>query len=134
MQFVLDDPPRYPDTVSISLKRAYEPPAASDGLRVLVERLWPRGLSKETARIDLWAKDLAPSTALRRWYAHDPPRWPEFRSRYRAELKARPEAVQALLREIQRGPVTFVYASRETRRNSAAVLKAYLEGRLIDEP
>jgi uncharacterized protein YeaO (DUF488 family) len=116
--------------VSIALKRAYDPAAASDGLRVLVERLWPRGVSKDAARIDLWVKTLAPSTGLRRWYGHDPRRWPEFRSRYLAELETQAEAVQALLKEIERGPVTFVYASRETRHNSATVLKAYLEGRL----
>ncbi len=115
--------------MSITLKRAYDPPAATDGIRVLVERLWPRGLSKDAARIDLWVKDLAPSTELRRWYGHDPARWPEFRSRYLAELQAQPEAVQALLQQIAQGPVTFVYASRETHRNSATVLKDYLEGR-----
>lgn len=118
--------------MSITLKRAYDPPATSDGLRVLVERLWPRGVSKDAARIDLWVKALAPSTELRRWYGHDPNRWPEFRSRYLAELETQPEAVQTLAQQIARGPVTFVYASRETHRNSATVLKAYLEGRLQD--
>jgi uncharacterized protein YeaO (DUF488 family) len=116
-QFVLDHPPRYPDI------HVHHPET----------RLRPtRDVSKDAARIDLWVKALAPSTELRRWYGHDPNRWPEFRSRYLAELETQPEAVQTLAQQIARGPVTFVYASRETHRNSATVLKAYLEGRLQD--
>lgn len=110
----------------IRLKRAYEPALASDGLRVLVERLWPRGLSREKAAIDLWLKDIAPSTALRQWYGHDEARWPEFQSRYRAELHTNPALTElrALLR--QHAHITFVYASH-SEHNSAAVLKAWLE-------
>lgn len=114
----------------IRLKRAYEPPAASDGRRVLVERLWPRGVSKTRLRLDGWAKDAAPSPELRRWYGHVPRRWPEFRRRYFAELRAHPAPWQALLREARRRRVTFLYAARDVARNGAVALKAFLERRL----
>jgi uncharacterized protein YeaO (DUF488 family) len=110
----------------IHLKRAYEAAAPGDGLRVLVERLWPRGVSKKEARIDLWLKDLAPSAELRRWYGHDPVRWPQFRKRYRAELKARGDVLGLLKLVASDRTVTFVYAAGE-ERNSAVVLKEYLE-------
>jgi uncharacterized protein YeaO (DUF488 family) len=113
--------------VTIKLKRAYDPPSLDDGVRVLVERLWPRGLSKERAAVDRWVKDLAPSTELRRWYDHDVEKWPEFRRRYRAELRKRPDEVAELRRLAGAGPVTFVYASRETQRNSAAILRTVVE-------
>ncbi len=112
---------------TIRLKRAYEAAAPGDGLRVLVERLWPRGVAKQQARIDLWAKDVAPSTELRRWYAHEPERWPEFKRRYRAELKGNAEALKGLRDQLEVGPVTFVFAARDEARNSAVVLKQYLE-------
>ncbi len=112
----------------IALKRAYEAPDASDGTRILVERLWPRGLTKEKAAIDHWVKAVSPSPALRRWYGHQPELWPEFQQRYRAELDANPEAVAALQALCAEGPVTFVYAARDEERNSATVLKAYLTG------
>ena len=113
------------------LKRVYERPAAADGVRVLVERLWPRGLSKADAAIDRWLKDVAPSHELRRWFGHDPARWHEFRERYRAELAARPEAVRGLreLRELaaaQGGPVTLVFAARDGAHNGAIVLRELL--------
>ena len=111
------------------LKRVYEPAAPDDGLRVLVERLWPRGLSKEAAAVDRWLKDLAPSPELRRWFGHEPARWPEFQDRYRAELDAMPEAVEDLAALCRQGPVTFVYAARDQERNSALLLKRYLEER-----
>ena len=111
---------------SIALKRAYERPDPGDGTRILVERLWPRGLTKEKAAIDHWAKEIAPSPALRRWYGHRPELWPEFQQRYRAELDANPEAVARLRALCAAGPVTFVYAARDEARNSATVLKAYL--------
>ncbi|HJU87391.1 MAG TPA: DUF488 family protein [Gemmatimonadota bacterium] len=111
----------------ISLKRVYEPPARSDGLRVLVERLWPRGLSKEDAKIDLWAKEAAPSAELRRWFDHRPDRWPEFKRRYFRELDSRDDALQPLHEHVRAGHVTFVFASRETRFNNAVALKEYLE-------
>ncbi len=113
--------------MDIRLKRAYDPPSPDDGLRVLVERLWPRGLSKERAAVGLWAKDLAPSAELRRWYGHVEARWPEFRRRYRAELREFPDRLAELRRLAGEGPVTFVYGSRETRLNSATVLREVVE-------
>lgn len=112
---------------AIRLKRAYEEPSAEDGLRILVERLWPRGLSKERAAIDLWLKDVAPSSELRRWFHHDPEKWAEFQKRYRAELRQNPDAVAELRRNCGDGPVTFVYAARDEEHNGALVLKDYLE-------
>ncbi len=111
------------------LKRAYEPPAASDGTRVLVERLWPRGLRRADARIDLWLKDIAPSTELRKWYAHDPAKWPEFQQRYREELRNNPQAVQRLREMLEKGAVTLVFAARDEQRNSALVLREYMGGK-----
>ena len=115
----------------ISLKRAYEPAEPGDGARILVERLWPRGVTKQAAALDLWAKAVAPSPELRRWYAHDATRWEEFRARYEAELTANAAGLEPLLELVRRGPVTFVYASREERRNSARVLREHVE-RLLD--
>lgn len=111
----------------IRLKRAYEAASKDDGLRILVERLWPRGVSKQKGRVDLWLKHLAPSTELRQWYGHDPARWPRFRTRYRAELKDWGD-VLALLRYVADGrTVTFVYAAGDEERNSAVVLKELVE-------
>lgn len=113
----------------IKLKRVYEPPARSDGRRFLVERLWPRGLTKEAAQLTEWLRDLAPSDRLRRWYGHDPAKWPEFKRRYRTELRA-PER-QALLARLAAaagtGTITLVYAARDTERNSAIVVHKELE-------
>ncbi len=120
--------------MSIELKRAYEPARRSDGVRILVERLWPRGVSKQEARIDLWAKDAAPSLELRRWFDHDPERWAEFRKRYFAELRSRPEALEPILERMRHGPVTFVFASRETRLNSASALRDYVSEQTSQEP
>jgi uncharacterized protein YeaO (DUF488 family) len=111
------------------LKRAYEEPSDGDGLRVLVERLWPRGLTKERAAIDLWLKEIAPSAELRKWYGHDQAKWAEFQKRYRAELRANAEAVKLLKQKGKEGPVTLVYAARDEEHNSALVLKMLLEGR-----
>lgn len=111
----------------IRLKRAYEAASKDDGLRVLVERLWPRGVSKQKAKIDLWLKALAPSTELRQWYGHDPARWPQFRQRYRAELKGQGDLLALLKYVTQEKPVTFVYAARDEERNSAVALKEWLE-------
>ena len=111
----------------IKLKRAYEPASKDDGLRVLVQRLWPRGVSKQKARIDLWLKTLAPSTELRRWYGHDPARWPQFRKRYGAELKGQGDLLTLLKYVTQERTVTFVYAASDEERNSAVVLKELLE-------
>lgn len=115
--------------MDIRLKRAYEPGGKDDGPRLLVERLWPRGLTKEKAAIDEWFKNLAPSQALRQWYSHDPSKWPEFRRRYREELRANPEEVRRLRARLKEGPVTFVYAAKDEKRNSAVVLKEYLQGK-----
>jgi uncharacterized protein YeaO (DUF488 family) len=111
----------------IKLKRAYQPASRSDGLRILVERLWPRGVSKQRARIDVWLKTVAPSAELRQWYGHEPARWPQFRKRYWAELKDQDD-VLALLRYVAREkPVTFVYAASDEERNSAVALKEFLQ-------
>jgi uncharacterized protein YeaO (DUF488 family) len=111
----------------IRLKRAYVAPSDDDGTRILVERLWPRGVSKEKAAIDLWLKEVAPSTELRKWYGHDPDRWEEFRRRYRAELDDKGEVLDDLRRRLREGPVTFVFAARDEGRNSALILKEFLE-------
>jgi uncharacterized protein YeaO (DUF488 family) len=113
--------------MSISLKRAYEAPSRSDGFRILVERLWPRGLSKQDAKIDLWPKGAAPSTELRRWFNHEPDKWAEFKRRYFKELGTRQESLEPILEHVRAGPVTFVFASRESRFNNAVALKEYVE-------
>jgi uncharacterized protein YeaO (DUF488 family) len=111
----------------IKLKRAYEPPSKDDGLRILVERLWPRGVSKQKAKIDLWLKALAPSTELRKWYGHDPSKWPQFRKRYWAELKQQGDVTTLLKYLAEERTVTFIYAASDEERNSALALKAFLE-------
>jgi uncharacterized protein YeaO (DUF488 family) len=118
------------DMRSIGLKRVYEAPEASDGMRVLVERLWPRGLSKERARVDLWLKDIAPSAELRTWYDHDPSRFAEFRRRYETELASDPaRAAMARLRElVDHGRVTLVFAARDPALSNAATLRDLLSG------
>ncbi len=115
--------------MDIRVKRVYEPPSNRDGRRVLVDRLWPRGLSKADAKIDYWPKEIAPSTELRKWYGHEPEKWPEFKRRYFKELKSKSDAVQALLDYVRAGKVTFVYGSKEQRINNVAALKEYLEAR-----
>lgn len=112
---------------AVGLKRVYEPRARADGYRVLVDRVWPRGISKEKAGVDRWAKELAPSTALRKWFGHDPARWREFRSRYRRELKASAEALTDLRARCKRQRVTLVYSARDERHNQAVVLKELLQ-------
>src|SRR5215510_4476240 len=107
----------------IKLKRVYEEPAQSDGERILVERLWPRGLSKERAKVTLWLKDIAPSAELRKWFGHDPEKWNEFRSRYIKELKGKKELIELLKRKAREGKVTFVYAARDEEHNSALILQ-----------
>ncbi len=111
----------------IRLKRAYEPVSSEDGTRILVERLWPRGVSKEKAALDLWLKDIAPSPELRKWFGHDPAKWDEFRRRYWAELRQKPEVVKELLLQASKGDVTLVYGSRDQEHNAAVALKEYLE-------
>jgi uncharacterized protein YeaO (DUF488 family) len=111
----------------LALKRAYEAAAPDDGARILVERLWPRGVSKEKAALSLWLKDIAPSDGLRRWYSHDIARWPEFRRRYTAELNNNAAALTLLRQRMAQGRITLIYAARDTEHNSAAVLRDYLE-------
>lgn len=110
----------------IRTKRAYDPPTPDDGLRVLIDRLWPRGITKERARIDRWSRELAPSTELRRWFGHDPNRFERFRERYRAELLRQRDALAALAVEAEKGPVTLVYAAKDDRHCNATVLKELL--------
>jgi uncharacterized protein YeaO (DUF488 family) len=111
----------------IRLKRAYDSPAPSDGERILVERLWPRGVTKARAAIDLWLKDVAPSTELRKWFAHDPAKWKQFEQRYRKELQSQKEAVDLLRRKSRQGTLTLVYAAKDEQHNAALALKAFLE-------
>jgi uncharacterized protein YeaO (DUF488 family) len=113
----------------VRLKRAYLPAAAADGARILVDRLWPRGITKSTAAIDLWIKDVAPSTALRKWFAHDPARWPAFRRRYAAELRGHRDELGELRALARRKTVTLVFAARDERHNDAVVLRDVLLGR-----
>jgi uncharacterized protein YeaO (DUF488 family) len=112
--------------MAIQLKRIYEPAAADDGWRVLVDRVWPRGVSKTAARIDLWLKEIAPSTTLRKWFGHDPAKWAEFRERYHRELDANPEPVSELRKHARRGPVMLVYSAKDEQHNQAVALKEYL--------
>lgn len=108
-------------------KRVYEAPGDSDGVRILVDRLWPRGVSKKDARVDHWFREIAPSTELRQWYRHEPERWTEFRKRYRKELDAKPELVARLVDALGAGSATLLFSSREEKLNNAAVLSEYLE-------
>jgi uncharacterized protein YeaO (DUF488 family) len=108
--------------VNIRTKRVYDPSAAADGYRVLIDRLWPRGLSKEKAHIDEWARDLAPSDELRRWFGHRPERFEEFKRRYTEELRDHTDAISALRRRARTGTVTIVYAARDSEHSNAAVL------------
>jgi uncharacterized protein YeaO (DUF488 family) len=112
--------------MDVMLKRAYDHPAKTDGQRILVDRLWPRGLAKAKAQIDLWLKDVAPSTELRQWFGHDPEKWPEFKKRYRAELKSNP-ALSDLQARSRQGNITLIYAARDQLHNEAAVLKQILD-------
>ncbi|MFB3923675.1 MAG: DUF488 domain-containing protein [Terriglobia bacterium] len=113
--------------LKLRVKRVYDPPAPGDGARILVDRLWPRGLKKEAARLDAWLKDTSPSDALRKWFGHDPARWQEFQERYFAELDANPEAWRELLGRARKETVTLLYAKRDSERNNAVALKLYLE-------
>ena len=113
----------------IRLKRVYEPPSRTDGSRILVDRLWPRGLTKERAAVTLWLKDVAPSTELRKWFGHAPARWKRFQARYRKELRERKDVLELLKRKSKAHTVTLVYAARDEQHNEALVLKRVLEGR-----
>jgi uncharacterized protein YeaO (DUF488 family) len=111
----------------IKVKRIYDPPSPEDGTRLLVDRIWPRGLSKESAKIDAWLKDFAPSTELRRWFGHDPARWAEFQKRYYAELDKKPDLKKTILPPKTKGTVTLLFGARDTEHNNAVALKSYLQ-------
>lgn len=112
--------------MKVSTKRIYEPAAASDGFRVLVDRLWPRGISKENARLDLWVPDIGPSTKLRQWFDHDAARWDEFRRRYHAELKSKALFLAEIMKQAKRRTVTLLYSAKDERHNQAVALQDYL--------
>ena len=113
----------------IRVKRVYEEPSPQDGVRILVDRLWPRGLTKERAAVDLWLKDVAPSTELRKWFGHDPAKWKEFQVRYRKELRKKQDALKLLKQKSDEHTVTLVYGARDEEHNEAVVLKRLLEDR-----
>jgi len=110
----------------MKIKRVYEKPYKEDGIRILVDRLWPRGLTKEKASIDLWLKDIAPSTELRQWFNHDPVKWNEFKKRYRLELKNNKEQISLLKEQMKKGTLTLVYGAKDEEHNEALVLKELL--------
>ncbi len=114
--------------MTVRLKRAYEPPAPSDGYRVLIDRLWPRGVARADARLDEWARELAPSTELRRWFGHDPARFEEFRQRYLEELSAQEDKLRELRERAREKTLTLVYGARDTEHNDAVVLAELLRG------
>jgi uncharacterized protein YeaO (DUF488 family) len=113
--------------VNVQIKRVYEEPSTSDGKRILIDRLWPRGLTKEKAKVDLWLKDIAPSTELRQWFGHAPSKWNEFKKRYHDELKKNREIIVKLIEQLKTGKVTLVYGAKDEEHNDAVVLKEYLE-------
>ena len=114
---------------NVRLKRAYEPPARDDGTRILIDRLWPRGVKKDDAALDQWAKDLAPSTALRKWFGHDPERWQEFRIRYAEEVRQHGDQLRQLLALARTRPITLVYSAHDEVHNDAVALRDFLLGR-----
>jgi len=114
---------------NVKLKRAYEHAAAGDGTRILIDRLWPRGVKKANAAIDQWVKDIAPSTALRKWFRHDPARWPEFRKRYAVEVRAHAEQFDRLRTLAKQGPITLVYSAHDEVHNDGVALRGFLLGR-----
>ena len=122
----------FADGPPVRIKRIYEPPGEADGRRVLVDRLWPRGLSREKASLDLWLKEVAPSHELRRWYKHETARWPEFQKRYRAELADRSVEVEQLVSMAREGGLTLLFSARDEQRNQAAVLRDLVIERLYN--
>lgn len=111
----------------LRIKRIYEEPSAEDGIRILVDRLWPRGIKKDAAKLDEWAKEIAPSDALRRWYGHDTNRWREFQRRYTAELRKNDDVCRKIVQRAKKETVTLLYGARDPEHNQATVLKEYLE-------
>ena len=118
----------------IQLKRVYEKPSRKDGVRILVDRLWPRGLTKERAAVNLWLKDVAPSSELRKWFGHDPAKWKEFQVRYRKELREKKDALKLLKQKSEDRTVTLVYGARDEQHNEAVVLRKIVEGRTRVRP
>jgi len=113
--------------MNIRIKRVYEEPDKDDGVRILVDRLWPRGLTKEKARVDLWLKEIAPSTELRKWFAHDPKKWKKFRGRYETEIRHKDDLIKVLNQKAREGTITLIYGARDEKHNEALVLKHILE-------
>jgi uncharacterized protein YeaO (DUF488 family) len=113
----------------IKIKRIYEAPTAEDGIRILIDRLWPRGLSKNSAKVDLWLKEIAPSDKLRKWFAHDPKKWIEFKQKYFKELNPNQELVDLIIKKAKGGNVTLLFGAKEERFNNAVALKEYVETR-----
>jgi uncharacterized protein YeaO (DUF488 family) len=116
--------------MTIDIKRAYDPPAKGDGRRILVDRVWPRGVAKVDLRIEAWLKDLAPSTGLRKWFGHDPAKWDEFRKRYASELEQGSAGLEELVEQARAGHITLVFGAKDTAHNNAVALKEQLERRL----
>lgn len=119
--------------MEINIKRLYEAPAKEDGTRILVDRLWPRGLTKGKAAVDTWLKKIAPSTELRKWFAHKPAKWPEFKERYHHELKENNEQVLLLKEQLNKGPVTLVYGAKDKEHNEALALKEYVSAKYKED-
>jgi uncharacterized protein YeaO (DUF488 family) len=113
--------------MKVKIKRVYEEPKKSDGKRILVDRLWPRGLKKAEVKVDLWLKEIAPSIALRKWFSHEPSKWEEFKKRYSVELEKNNEQISLLEREVSEGKVTLVYGAKDQEHNGAVVLREFLE-------
>ena len=120
--------------MKLKIKRVYEKPEKEDGTRILVDRLWPRGLTKEKAAIDLWLKEVAPSTALRKWFSHDPAKWPTFKQKYRQEIKENKSQVAILKEQLMKGAVTLVYGAKDEEHNEALVLKEWLQRKPPESP
>jgi len=115
--------------MSPKIKRVYDSPKQTDGYRILVDRMWPRGLTKEEAHIDLWVRDIAPSNALRKWFSHDPKKWPEFKDRYFEELREKKELIELMLSKAKQGSVTLVYAAKDEKYNNALCLREFISAK-----
>jgi len=115
------------DSGMIKIKRIYDPPAEDDGFRILVDRLWPRGLTKEKAKVDLWLKEIAPSDQLRKWYAHDPKKWAEFKKKYSKELGQKIDLIDQIIKKTKEGDLTLLFSSKEEKLNNAVALREYIE-------
>jgi uncharacterized protein YeaO (DUF488 family) len=121
-------------TARIEIKRVYDPPARADGYRILVERLWPRGVTKEALQLDAWIREVAPSTALRKWFGHEPAKWREFQRRYAAELEANPGPWLEILEAGKKRVVTLLFSSRDAEHNNVVALRAFLQAKVKEKP